>query len=489
MPPKPRFLDTTLRDGEQTPGVNLTPDDKMSIAAALDSLGVDVIEAGSAPVSDGERSAIRAIAKAGLRAEICSYTRAVKADIDHALSCDVDSIHLVVPLSDLHITQKLKKTRPQVLEASLDAARYAKDHGLQVEYSAEDASRADFQFLSDAYRAAAQVPVDRICFCDTVGVLQPRKVEEIFQALRALGPPAAFHGHNDFGLGTANSVAALLSGAAQAHVTINGLGERAGNASLEEVVLVLERLHGIPTSIRKEKLYEVSKLVSRLTKMPVGLSKPVVGENAFTHGSGIHIHGMRADPATYEPIPPELVGRTRRFVFGKHTGKAGIEISLQELGLRARPEQVDEITRRVKELGDKGFKVTDADLKAIIDSVLQVGAEPKVKLKELSVVSGNHMTPTASITLQVNGREVVEAATGVGPVDAAINAIRKAMAGAKDIELVEYHVDSVTGGTNAVVLVIVKMARGDKVITAQGAREDIIMASVEAVLAGINRLL
>ncbi len=486
-----RILDTTLRDGEQTPGVLLAPGDKLAIARKLDELGVDIIEAGSAPTSEGERAAIKAVAKAGLEAEISSYVRAVKADVDHALACDVDAVHLVVPLSDLHIKKKLRKTREQVLRESLDAAAYARDHGLLVEYSAEDASRADFGFLVSCYREAALAKVDRITFCDTVGVLAPGKVTEVFTTLKSIGPPAGFHGHNDFGLGTANTIAAVLAGAQVVHVTVNGIGERAGNASLEEVVLALETLHGVKTSIRKERLYETSRLVSRLTRMPVAFNKAVVGENAFAHGSGIHVHGLRADPMTYEPIRPESVGRTRRIVFGKHTGKASIEMALKEMGLDAAPAQVDEILQRVKGLGDKGLRVTDADLRAIVESVLQVGKEPRVKLTELSVVAGNKSTPTASVRRQVNGKVASEAATGVGPVDAALNAIRKVMRGQgiEDIELVEYHVDAITGGTDAVVEVVVKLARGDKTITARGAREDIIMASVEALLAGINRLL
>ncbi len=486
-----RILDTTLRDGEQTPGVLIAPGDKLAIARKLDELGVDIIEAGSAPTSEGERAAIKVVAGAGLKAEISSYVRAVKADVDHALACDVDAVHLVVPLSDLHIEKKLKKTREQVLRESLEVAAYARDHGLKVEYSAEDASRADLNFLASCYREAARAKADRITFCDTVGVLHPGKVAEIFAQLKAVGPPAGFHGHNDFGLGTANTVAAVLAGAQVVHVTVNGIGERAGNASLEEVVLALETLHGVKTNVRKERLYETSRLVSRLTRMPVAFNKAVVGENAFAHGSGIHVHGLRADPMTYEPIRPESVGRTRRIVFGKHTGKASIEMALKEMSLEAPAAQVDEVLQRVKGLGDKGLRVTDADLRAIVESVLQVTREPRVKLTELSVVAGNKSTPTASVRLQVNGKEASEAATGVGPVDAALNAIRKLMRGqgVEDIELVEYHVDAITGGTDAVVEVVVKLARGDKTITARGAREDIIMASVEALLAGINRLL
>jgi D-citramalate synthase len=480
-----RFLDTTLRDGEQTPGVSLPPDAKLKIAEKLDALKVDVIEAGSAPVSEGEREAIKLISKAGFDAEICSFARALKVDIDHALECDVDSVHLVVPLSDLHIEEKLKKSREEVKNSSMEVAQYAKDHGLIVEYSAEDASRADFDFLVEVYRDARDV-ANRICFCDTVGILTPQKTSRIFEKISKLGIPASFHGHNDFGLATINSISAFLAGASQVHATINGIGERAGNASLEEIVMGLEELYGIETRIEKRELYDASRLVAKLTKVWTSPTKPVVGDNAFTHESGIHVHGVLASSATYEPIDPEKIGRKRRFVYGKHTGRASIELALKEQKLDATKEQLDEIVRRVKSLGDKGLRVTDADLRAITESVLQIAGEPKVKLLDLAVVSGKQITPTASVQLLVDRAKVIEAGTGVGPVDAAINAVRKGIK--EDVELVEYHVDAITGGTDAVVEVIVKLAKGDKVVTAKGTNEDIIMASVEAVIAGINRL-
>jgi D-citramalate synthase len=488
MAQKYRFLDTTLRDGEQTPGVSLIPEDKLLIAQKLDALGVDVIEAGSAPISEGERKAIKMIARAGLKAEICSFVRAVKSDVDFALKCDVDSVHLVVPVSDLHIKHKLKKSRGEVARTSIEVAEYAKKHGLLVEFSAEDASRADFEFVKDMYASAKKV-AKRICFCDTVGVLTPDKTKEIFSSLQKLDIPASFHGHDDFGLATANSVAALLSGASQVHVTINGIGERAGNASLEEVVMALETLHGIRTGISKKELYPLSRLVARLTKVHVAPNKAIVGDNAFSHESGIHIHGIAKNAMTYEPIPPEIVGRTRRFVFGKHTGRTSVELALKEMKLKASAEQTDEILRRVKALGDKGLKVTDADLQSIAEAVMQIPKTPKVKLMDFAVVSGKQITPTASVKLNINGNDVLEAGTGVGPVDAAIGAVKRAMEGVEDIELVEYHVDAITGGTNAVVEVIVKLAKGDKVITSKGVREDIILASVEAVVEGINRLI
>lgn len=481
-------MDTTLRDGEQTPGVSLTAEKKLWIAKALDKLGVDVIEAGSAVTSEGERAAIKGVAHEGLRAEICSYARALKGDIDYCLECDVNSVHLVVPVSDLHIEKKLRKDRETVLCMAVDTTSYAIDHGLIVELSAEDASRADADFLREFYRQGVAAGAQRLCYCDTVGVLVPERAAAQFTEIAHIAPMSV-HCHDDFGLATANSVAALKAGATQVHVTVNGLGERAGNASLEELVMTLESLYGYKTRLNTTELYLVSRLVSRLTGVPVAQNKPIVGENAFTHESGIHTHGLLADTRTYEPITPEMVGRERRIVLGKHAGSASVHLALKELGLDANDEQLGDILKRIKELGDKGKRVTDADLQAIADAVLEINREARIKLQELTVVSGNVVTPTSSIKLSVDNQEVVEAGTGLGPVDAAINALRKAIGKLADITLEEYHVDAITGGTDALVEVWVKLSRDGHVITARGARADIIMASVEAVVEGVNRLL
>lgn len=468
--------------------MSLTAEKKLWIAKALDKLGVDVIEAGSAVTSEGERAAIKGVAHEGLRAEICSYARALKGDIDYCLECDVNSVHLVVPVSDLHIEKKLRKDRETVLCMAVDTTSYAIDHGLIVELSAEDASRADADFLREFYRQGVAAGAQRLCYCDTVGVLVPERAAAQFTEIAHIAPMSV-HCHDDFGLATANSVAALKAGATQVHVTVNGLGERAGNASLEELVMTLESLYGYKTRLNTTELYLVSRLVSRLTGVPVAQNKPIVGENAFTHESGIHTHGLLADTRTYEPITPEMVGRERRIVLGKHAGSASVHLALKELGLDANDEQLGDILKRIKELGDKGKRVTDADLQAIADAVLEINREARIKLQELTVVSGNVVTPTSSIKLSVDNQEVVEAGTGLGPVDAAINALRKAIGKLADITLEEYHVDAITGGTDALVEVWVKLSRDGHVITARGARADIIMASVEAVVEGVNRLL
>lgn len=366
---------------------------------------------------------------------------------------------------------------------------YAKSHGLIVELSGEDASRADLEYLKSVYKAGIDAGADRLCFCDTVGILLPEKTYEIFSDLSQLPAPISIHCHNDFGMATANTISALRAGGSQAHVTINGIGERAGNTSLEEVVMVLYSLYKYKTKIDIKGLYTTSRLVSRLSGIPVSPNKSIVGGNAFTHEAGIHVHGLLANTATYEPITPELVGRERKIILGKHAGRSSVVLALKELGLAVNDRQIDEIVIRMKELGDKGKRVTDADLQAISETVLGTYQEAKIKLEELTVVAGNTVMPTASVRLKVNGNNVVEAGVGTGPVDAAINALKKALSGVADIHLDEYHVDAITGGTDALVEVWVKLSKGGKTITARGARTDIIMASVEAVLEGINRLI
>lgn len=276
-------------------------------------MGISVIEAGSAITSAGERESIKAVANEGLNAEICSYCRIVKRDIDYALECDVDSIHLVVPVSDLHIRTKIKKDRDAVRQIAIGVTEYAKDHGLVVELSGEDASRADLGFLKALYEDGMDAGAERLCFCDTVGLLVPERTTEIFQDFSSsLKAPLSIHCHNDFGLATANTVAALAAGAKQAHVTVNGLGERAGNASMEEVVMSLEWLYKYNTGIKHEMIYRTSRLVSRLTGVSVSPNKALVGGNAFTHEAGIHVHGLIADKSTYEPMNPEYIGRQRQ---------------------------------------------------------------------------------------------------------------------------------------------------------------------------------
>lgn len=484
------MLDTTLRDGEQTPGVSLSVEQKVMIAETLDNLGVDIIEAGTAIASKGDFQAIKEIASRGLKAEICSFARIKREDIDAAADTDADSIFMVAPSSDVHIRAKFPgKGREFVIEKSVEAIEYAKERGLIVEFGAEDASRADLDFVMELFRKAEELKVERITFTDTVGVLSPERMEEIVKRIkREIKLPLAVHCHDDFGLATANTIFGIKAGADEFHGTINGLGERAGNAAIEEVVIALEYLYGIKTRIKKDRIYNTSKLVERLSKVVVPPNKPVVGENAFTHESGIHTSALFRDATSYEPISPEVVGRKRVIVIGKHAGKANVEAILNELGYKATHEQMREILARIKEIGDKGKKVTDADVRAIVETVLQIRREKRVKLEDLVVFCGKNVMPMASVKLKIDGQEKVEAAVGLGPVDAAINAIRKAIKDFAAVKLVSYRVDAITGGTDALVDVVVQLKKGNKVVTARGARTDIIMASVEAFIEGLNML-
>lgn len=488
---KIKVLDTTLRDGEQTPGISLSANEKFRIASKLDEIGVNYIEAGSAVTSSGERESIKQITKEGFKADILSFSRPITKDIDYCLECDVDAVNLVVPTSDLHITEKLKTTREDLLDLSKNAIEYCKDHGLEIELSAEDASRSDIDFLEKVFNEGIEYGIDRLCFCDTVGVLTPYNSYHIFQRLSKLKAPVSIHCHNDFGLGVANTISAVQGGAAEFHSTINGIGERAGNTSFEEMIASLYVLYDdeFETDINIQELYSVSRLVARLTGVYLQPNKAVVGENAFAHESGIHSDGIIKNAKTYEPMTPELVGHKRRFIVGKHVGTKGLKTKLDELGIKTNNEQLNEIFVDVKSLADQGKSVTDVDLQAIADNVLDISAEKRVKLVDLSIVTGNKVMPTASVKLMVDGTEKLEAGIGVGPVDASINAVNKAISEFSDIELMEYHVDSINGGTDALIDVIVKLKKGDKILSARSTRPDIINASVEAYISGINRLI
>lgn len=486
-----KILDTTLRDGEQTPGVSLVPDEKLRIAKALDDLGVDVIEAGSAITSIGEQESIKRIANEGLNAEVSSFARIIKGDIDAAMKCDVDSIFLVAPTSDLHIKYKLGITRDELLKRTLEAIEYCKDHELVVDLCAEDGSRTDIKFLEEVMRSAIEYKVERFTVADTTGIITPERIYEIFSKLsksKTSKTLLGVHCHDDLGLATANSISAVKAGASIVDVAVNGLGERAGNASLEEVVMALKLGYNYKLKIKTEKILGVSDLVEKLCGIPVPPNKAIVGENAFTHEAGIHVDGILKKPETYEAIKPESVGARRTFVLGKHVGMRAVKKMLDDLKLSVNDEQLMEIFKQIKYMGDKGKRITNVDLEAISDSVLGIKREKAIKLEELVAIAGNKFTPTASVKITINGKEITESSVGTGPVDAAINAIKHAT---KDVpfELTEYHVDSISGGTDAVVKVMIKLKSRDKIITAQGAGSDIVLASVDAMINGLNSIM
>jgi 2-isopropylmalate synthase len=488
-----RIFDTTLRDGEQTPGVSLTADDKMEIAQQLSKLGVDVIEAGFPSSSDGEKKVVREIAKAGLAPEICALCRATIGDIDAALDCDVGLIHVFIPTSPVQMKYAVNLTPEQVLSAAVESIEYVKKHGVKCEFSPMDATRSEMPFLKQICQAAEKAGMDSLNVPDTVGIMIPKTTIKLIEELKtAVTVPISTHCHDDFGMAVANSLAAVEAGAEQVHVAVNGLGERAGNASLEEVVMALHMLYKYKTGVNTRLLYSTSRMVASLTGINVQANKAIVGENAFAHESGIHTRGVTEKPLTFEPIKPELVGRTRKLVAGKLAGTSGIKAELEEIDIRPTERQLKEIVQRVKELGDKGKMVTDADLLALTSSVMGgvLGEEKIIDLCDMAVVTGIKVIPTASVRITLDGKEYIAAETGVGPVDAVLKAIQKLTNNIENIKLKEYRLEAITGGSNAVAEVVIKVEdEKGNLVSARAASEDIVMASVEAMINGINKLL
>ncbi|HSQ48199.1 MAG TPA: alpha-isopropylmalate synthase regulatory domain-containing protein, partial [Candidatus Deferrimicrobiaceae bacterium] len=348
-------------------------------------------------------------------------------------------------------------------------------------------------FLKKVCKAAQDAGMDTLNVPDTVGIMIPKTTAKLIKELKTVVTvPLSIHCHDDFGLAVANSLAAVEAGATQVHTAVNGLGERAGNTSLEEIVTTLHVVYKYKTGVNTRLLYSTSRMVSALTGIAVQVNKAIVGENAFAHESGIHTRGVTEQPLTFEPINPELVGRTRKLVVGKLAGTRGIKAELEEVGIHPTEVQLKEIVQRVKELGDKGKMVTDADLLALTSAVLGevVGEEKIVDLCDMAVITGIKVIPTASVRLMLDGKEYIAAETGVGPVDAVLKAITKLTHNLEKIRLKEYRLEAITGGSNAVAEVVIKVEdEKGNIVSARAAREDIVMASVEAMINGINKCL
>ncbi len=455
---------------------------------AIDALGVKVIEAGFAAVSPGEEEAVRLISEAGLDAEICSATRSVIKDIDIAIDAGVDSVNIIIPVSELHVKKKFNKDQDWILGVTTNVVSHAKDRGVLAEICLEDGSRTEMEFLRKIIQRAIDAGVDRVTPCDTVGTLTPEKSLAYYGELHEMFPDMVLgvHVHNDFGLATANTIAGVAGGATHIHATINGLGERAGNASLEENCVALEMLYGVKTGVTMDRITETSMTVSRVTGMHVQPNKAIVGRNAFTHESGIHTHAILRDPTTYERIDPSLVGATRRIVSGKHAGSSGLFSNLSMMGLEPTEKQFSNVMERVKSLGDKGTLISDTDLYRIAAEIMGLERKNPLIVEEFIVTTGNKVTPTASIKMHRNGENYVEAATGNGPVDAIINAMVKVVNIDDPIILELYKVAAITGGTDAVVDVEIQLRQKNKVISSRGIDEDIVLASVKAYLEGVN---
>ncbi len=491
--PNITILDTTLRDGEQTPGVSFSLEAKLAIARKLDELGVGMIEAGSAVTSESEARAIKAVASEGLKAKIFSFARILRTDIDSAVSAGVSGVHLVAPTSDSHITRKLKLSRSELLERVSDSVSYAKSHGLLVELSAEDGSRTQPDFLESVFRAGLAAGADRLCVCDTVGVLTPERAKPLFEVLSSrFHVPLAVHCHNDLGLAVANSLAAVRGGAREVHCTVNGLGERTGNAPLEEIVVSLSKHYGFETGLDLSLLTSVSDLVSTLSGVSVSLNKPIVGRHAFVHTAGIHIDGMLKDSSTYEALTPEIVGARREFALSKHVGVSAVRDRLSQLGFSVPEGQLPDIVLRIKRLGDSGKAITDADLLAISESALTKNLARPIEILDVRAVSSRSSPPEAKVSVRINGRLVEASASGVGPLDAAMAALQDALKGIEDtsnIRLVYYDVRSVTGGTNALVDTRIDITNGKETLVSRNIGPDVVQSAVDAMVEGVNRFL
>mgnify|MGYP000713440584 CR=1 FL=1 len=441
----------------------------------------------------GEAEAVKAIAHEGLNAKICGLARTRKEDLNKCLDCDVDRIHTFIATSDIHMKYKLHMSPDQVIERAVWAVQYAKDHGVEVEFSAEDATRTRIEFLKRIFKEVTDAGASVLDIPDTVGVAIPIAMRRIVSEVKKVtDAKIAVHCHNDMGLAVANSLAAIEEGAVQPHCCINGLGERAGNAALEELAVALKYMYGVKLNLDFKRIYETSQAVSTITGIQLPPNKAIVGLNAFSHESGIHAHGVIESPMTYEPIRPEEIGAKRRIVAGKQSGGHGVSKILDDLGVRYTKEQLKVILDRIKSLGDKGLTVTEADVKSIAKAIIQsIPLEKKkIKLEDLLVVTGNKVSPTATVKLLVGGKTRIYAANGVGPIDAAINAIKNASEETIQFKLKEFRLEAITGGTQAVAETLVTLEDQNKrTVSARGVSEDIVIAGVEAIIEALNKLM
>ena len=370
FPEKITIYDTTLRDGEQTPGVCLGTDEKLEIARKLDELGIHQIESGFPVVSKQEKISVKAIADEGLNAEILALCRTKKEDIDVAIDCGVDGVITFMATSDLHLKHKLRLTREEALNVCMNSIEYAKDHGLFLAFSAEDATRTDLEFLKQIYRKAEDYGADRVHIADTVGAISPQGMAYLVRELKKeINADIALHCHNDFGMALCNSIAGLVAGGSAVSTTVNGIGERAGNTSLEELIMTLLIIYGVDLGFNISVLYELSRLVEKHTLMKVPENKPIVGKNVFRHESGIHVDAVIEEPLTYEPFLPEMIGHHRRIVLGKHSGCRAVKAKLEEYGIDVTREELCRIVEEVKKNREKGKYINDELFAEIVRSV------------------------------------------------------------------------------------------------------------------------
>jgi len=493
-----KIFDTTLRDGEQSPGVALTPEEKLAIAHQLARLGVDVIEAGFPIASPGDFEAVRRIAEEVKGPVIAALARAARPDIERAAEAlepaEKKRIHTFIATSPIHMEKKLRMTPDEVVERAVWAVKFAKGFTDDVEFSAEDAGRSDPDFLVRVFGEVIKAGATVLNIPDTVGYQVPWQFAELVRYVMEKTPGAekvewSVHCHDDLGLAVANSLAAVREGVTQVECTVNGIGERAGNAALEEVVMALyvrKDFFQVETGINTRELYRTSRLVSQLTGMLVPPNKAVVGQNAFAHESGIHQDGVLKDRQTYEIMNAELVGREAAvLVLGKHSGRHAFKKALEELGYRFSDEELKRLFARFKEVAERKKQVTAEDLIALVEDE-RTKAPEHFKLVELQVHSGTRLTPVATVTVATPSGEVTEAATGDGPVDAVYKAIARAVEMEPVLE--SYRIEATTSGAEALGEVVVRLRLGSVAVGGRGIAPDIVEASARAYIDALNKL-
>ncbi|MBK1865352.1 2-isopropylmalate synthase [Taklimakanibacter albus] len=494
------IFDTTLRDGEQSPGATMTHDEKLEVAELLDEMGVDIIEAGFPIASEGDFEAVTAIAKRTQNSVIAGLARAINKDIDRCGEAVKHArrprIHTFVSTSPIHLAHQMKKTQEEVLDIISSTVARARNLVDNVEWSAMDATRTPIDYLCRCVETAIKAGATTINLPDTVGYATPDEYQKMFEDIRARVPNAdkavfSVHCHNDLGLAVANSLAGLHGGARQIECTINGIGERAGNAALEEVVMAIKtRGDVLPyrTNIESAMLNRVSKLVAAVTSFPVQYNKAIVGRNAFAHESGIHQDGMLKNTQTYEIMTPASVGVTKTsLVMGKHSGRHAFKEKLKELGYELGDNQLEDAFARFKALADRKKHVYDEDIEALVDDEIAQQHE-RIKVLSLTVIAGTMGPQTATLTLDIDGHHVTHQATGNGPVDAIFNAIKALVP--HEVKLALYQVHAVTEGTDAQAEVSIRLedeATG-KQVTAKGSDPDTLVASAKAYVSALNKL-
>jgi len=502
--PEDRVLifDTTLRDGEQSAGIGLTTQEKLEIAKQLERLGVDIIEAGFAASSPGDFDSVQTIAREVRKPIIASLARCHPGDVDQAWEAIKDAerprIHVFISSSDVQIMHQLRRNPEQVLEMAVASVERAKGYCDDVEFSPMDATRTDIEYLYTMLEAVIDAGATTVNIADTVGYTVPAEFAERLRLIQENVPNIdravlSVHCHNDLGMSVANSLAAVTAGARQVEGCINGLGERAGNASLEEVIMGIEtrkELYGVGTGIDTRQIYRTSRLVSDITGFPVQPNKAIVGANAFRHASGIHQDAILKERTTFEIMDPQSVGwPSNELVLGKLSGRSGLRSRLEDLGYHLEQTELDAAFQQFKELADKKREVSDADLVALMSNRRRVSDVPSIyELEHVQVSCGSHEVPTATVRLlSPDGSMATDAATGTGPVDAVYRAINRIVQ--VENKLTEYRVDAVTEGIDALGDVTIRIERDGSAYIGRGSDTDIIVASAKAYMNALNRLL